>query len=76
MAMPTPIARWSAPLLVLATLLLQPLSAASSDHHWADDSGKPAPELTAAGWIGTPVSLSALRGNTIVLAFWNADIPC
>jgi hypothetical protein len=40
------------------------------------DKGKPAPELVPAGWVGTPVSLSAVRGNTVVLAFWNADIPC
>ena len=40
------------------------------------DVGKPAPALLAAGWVGTPVSLEAVRGNVVVLAFWNADIPC
>jgi len=66
---------------------------------WDKDVGKPAPRLIAAGWVGTPVSLDALRksdtnpregtggatvakksevsgGNTVVLAFWSADIPC
>jgi hypothetical protein len=67
---------------------------------WDKHNGKPAPRLYPGGWIGTPVSLDALRksdanatpatdsgatvarkseisgGNTIVLAFWNADIPC
>jgi hypothetical protein len=67
---------------------------------WDKDNGKPAPRLFPAGWVGTPVSLDALRksqvnategaepggtvarkaetggGNTVVLAFWNADIPC
>ena len=43
---------------------------------WDKDVGKPAPELIPASWIGSPVSLSAVRGNTVVLAFWNADIPC
>lgn len=36
--------------------------------------GKPAPELVPAGWIGVPVSLKAVRGNTVVLVFWNADV--
>jgi len=66
---------------------------------WDKDIGKSAPRLIAGGWVGTPVSLDALRksgsnptdgsdgatiakkaeisgGNTVVLAFWNADIPC
>lgn len=43
---------------------------------WDRDIGKPAPVLVASEWIGTPVSLDAVRGNTVVLAFWNADIPC
>ena len=43
---------------------------------WDADNGKPAPALTGAGWIGTPVSLDAIKGNTVVLAFWNADVAC
>lgn len=43
---------------------------------WDKDVGKPAPKLMAAGWVGTPVSLEAVKGNTVVLAFWNADIAC
>jgi hypothetical protein len=72
--------------------------AAAAQEKWDKDVGKDAPRLFAAGWVGTPVSLDALRksgggsedaagstvvrkaeisgGNTVVLAFWNADIPC
>ena len=39
------------------------------------DVGKPAPRLVAAGWLGTPVLLDAVKGNTVVLAFWNTDVP-
>ena len=73
---------------------------ASAQETWDKDLGKPAPRLFPAGWVGTPVSLDALRkseggaaedpaagttvvrgpqvsgGNTVVLAFWNADVPC
>ena len=35
--------------------------------------GKPAPELMAAGWIGSPVTLRSVKGNTVVLNFWNSD---
>lgn len=40
------------------------------------DNGKDAPPLIASDWVGAPVSLEAVRGNMVVLAFWNADIPC
>lgn len=77
------------------------LSAAvhAQTERWDKDIGKEAPKLFPAGWVGTPVSLDALKsagpaaetegagnatvaagpdtgGNTVVLAFWNADIPC
>lgn len=42
--------------------------------NWEHDAGKPAPRLVAAGWIRTPVSLEAVKGNTVVLAFWNLDV--
>ena len=79
----------------LATLLAG--ASAFAQERWDKDNGKDAPRLFAAGWVGTPVSLDALRrstpeaaaaegatvaggpdtgGNTVVLAFWNADIPC
>jgi peroxiredoxin len=35
--------------------------------------GKVAPELMAAGWIGSPVTLRSVKGNTVVLNFWNND---
>jgi len=74
-------------------------SAQAQTERWDKDVGQPAPRLYPGGWVGTPVSLDALRksdanadaagdgstvtrkaeisgGNTVVLAFWNADIPC
>lgn len=35
--------------------------------------GKPAAEFMAAGWVGSPVTLRAVKGNTVVLSFWNGD---
>jgi hypothetical protein len=61
--------------LVPLCLLAVSLSASAADD-WQKDVGKPAPALISAGWVGTPVSLEAVRGNVVVLAFWNADIPC
>ena len=52
---------------LLATALL--LSAACF-------AGSDAPPLAGSTWIGTPVSLNAVRGNTVVLIFWNYDTPC
>ena len=71
---------------------------ARQQERWDKNLGESAPRLFAAGWVGTPVSLEALRksvgvaeeppggtvarptgavgGNTVVLAFWNADVPC
>ncbi len=81
---------------ILATLVA---SAHAQQERWDKAVGKPAPRLFPGGWVGTPVSLDALRksdanadaagdnatvtkkaeisgGNTVVLAFWNAVIPC
>ena len=49
---------------------------AQQEETWRKDLGKEASPLTAAGWTGTPVSLDALRGNAVTLAFWNADVAC
>ena len=85
--------------LIALAFALAPAVAAAQTDRWDKDNGKPAPRLFAAGWVGTPVSLDALRkadkaeggaaqgatvaaaagnarGNTVVLAFWNADIAC
>lgn len=83
--------------LSLAVLCAGASLASAQTESWDKDNGKPAPRLMPAGWVGTPVSLDALRrtagegdaagttqsqqvgavdGNTVVLAFWNADIPC
>jgi hypothetical protein len=85
-------------LTVLAVMAFA-LRAEAQQEKWDKDNGKLAPRLMAAGWVGTPVSLDALRksdatptpdsdggtvskkaeicgGNTVVLAFWTADIPC
>ncbi|HZE97967.1 MAG TPA: redoxin domain-containing protein [Planctomycetota bacterium] len=60
-------------LLVLAAGILP--ADAQDDEMMAgkDTLGKPAPELMAAGWIGSPVTLRSVKGNTVVLNFWNSD---
>lgn len=86
--------------MIPAMILALGAVAAAQAEKWDKDIGKPAPRLFPGGWVGTPVSLDALRksganatdstdsgatvarkaeisgGNTVVLAFWNADIPC
>jgi len=42
----------------------------------ASDIGKPGATLMAAGWDGTPVSLDAAKGNTVLLAFWDSKATC
>ena len=61
---------------LFALLATVSLSARAEADKWDKDVGKPAPKLMAAGWAGTPVSLEAIKGNTVVLAFWNADVAC
>ncbi len=65
-------------ILISAPIALFLLTAAQSEKkdRWDEYNGQPAPRLVAAAWSGTPVSLEAVRGNTVVLAFWNADVPC
>ena len=86
-------------LSISAALVLALALRVEAQEKWDKDVGKPAPRLIAGGWVGTPVSLDALKksdvnptessdgatvakkaeisgGNTVVLAFWNADIPC
>jgi hypothetical protein len=38
--------------------------------------GQPAPTLNGTLWVGQPVSLDAVKGNVVVLAFWNIDSSC
>ena len=59
------------PLALAAALLVLPASAIEMIAE-----GKPAPSLTGSVWIGSPVSMDAVKGNAVVLAFWNADAPC
>ena len=66
----------SAAFVGCALLLAVAMQAALGADKWNADNGKPAPPLTGAGWIGTPVSMDAVKGNTVVLAFWNADVAC
>src|SRR5947209_4399914 len=35
--------------------------------------GKAAPELISAGWVGSPLTLRGVKGNTVVLNFWNRN---
>ena len=61
---------------MLSTLTLVLLAQFAAANEWNKDAGKAAPEFTAAGWVGNPVSLDAVKGNTVIIAFWNADIAC
>lgn len=59
--------------LILA-LAAATASAQTEIARWDRNLGKPAPELMAAGWVGQPVTLRAVRGNTVILLFWNPDL--
>ena len=59
-----------------ALVLALAMPAIKAEEKWDSENGNPAPAFIAAGWCGTPVSLDAIRGNTVVLAFWNADVVC
>jgi hypothetical protein len=48
----------------------------AGEETWRKDLGKDASPLRGAGWTGSPVSLDAVHGNAVVLAFWNADVAC
>ena len=65
--------RW---LYVLALVAFVSMSAQAQEETWKKDLGKDASPLVATGWCGTPVALEAVRGNAVVLAFWNADVAC
>ncbi len=54
-------------------LLLLALFAVRSE---ALETGAKAPPLNGTLWVGNPVSLDAVKGNVVVLAFWNLDAPC
>ena len=65
--------------LSIAVLLLSCLTGAaaeSKESQAKDLKGQPAPALTGSLWLGMPVSLDAVKGNAVLLAFWNADAPC
>jgi hypothetical protein len=40
------------------------------------DIGKPGPALVGAAWDGNPVSLGAVKGNAVLLAFWDSKASC
>jgi hypothetical protein len=62
--------------ILITTVISATLAMAAFAEGWDQDVGKPAPALVPGGWVGTPVTLDAVRGNVVILAFWNADIPC
>jgi hypothetical protein len=66
----------NAHLLVPFFLCVGALSVLGGQDAWDKDVGKPAPALIPSAWLGTPVGLDHVRGNTIIIAFWNADIAC
>ena len=66
------------PLLLLAGTLLAGMAAAATPVPGGSeaDVGKPGPDLIAAGWDGSPVTLDAVRGNTVLLGFWDSKATC
>jgi peroxiredoxin len=64
----------SALLLVLALGMIPAAAQQEREERPGEETlGKPAPELLAAAWIGSPVTLRSVKGNTVVLNFWNND---
>ena len=59
-----------------AILLALCAGAFAGEETWRKDLGKDGSPLRAAGWTGNPVTLDAVHGNAVVLAFWNADVAC
>ena len=59
---------------LLSVLAIGTVSSAES--LYKDMRGHAATPLTGAVWVGVPVSLDAVKGNVVVLAFWNGDAPC
>jgi hypothetical protein len=49
------------------------LAWAGAPKDWQEDVGKPAAPLVSGGWEGSPVSLEAVKGNVVLLAFWNCE---
>ena len=58
--------------LLVATVLL----VGSAFAEQKDMKGQQAPPLAGATWAGMPVSLDAVKGNAVMLVFWNGDAPC
>jgi len=69
-------ARTAYALLLLSALWLGTAVAADSKSRASEFLGKPAAPINSKVWVGTPVSLDAVKGNAVVLAFWNADAAC
>src|SRR4051812_24725479 len=72
------LSRWSSGMILLALVLgaLPALGQQTSRElmeSGRETLGKPAPELISAGWVGSPVTLHGVKGNTVVLNFWNGD---
>ena len=63
-------------LILLTVGWVMTLLGFAQSNSWDKGVGEPAPRLVSAGWVGAPVSLESVRGNTVVLGFWNADIAC
>jgi len=63
-------------LMTCAMLLALGAALGASEESWDAHNGEQGAELIGSDWIGTPLSLDDVRGNVVVLAFWNADIPC
>jgi hypothetical protein len=65
--------RMHVPLVLTAACLL---GTAGAVERFTDLKGQPAPALSGSVWVGNPVSLDAVKGNAVLIAFWNSDAPC
>jgi hypothetical protein len=63
-------------MLVLSALALLGSTLSAAEAQQKDMKGQPAGPLNGAFWVGVPVSMDAVKGNMVMLAFWNADAPC
>jgi hypothetical protein len=68
--------RMRTPLMLLASACLTGVVLAGVPGGPADDVGKPGAQLISAGWDGTPVSVAAVKGNAVLLAFWDSKASC
>jgi thiol-disulfide isomerase/thioredoxin len=62
--------------LATAAILLALISACSTRWSVADQTARPAPEISAGAWINTaPIPPASLRGKVALIEFWTLSCP-